>query len=98
MAEKDESPKEASKIKVERAQFHVNFYESGKVKYEAGKHYPKTPETESQVAAGNAKLLKVEVDQADHEAEHTAAHAALKHARRATIAAEEDARKRGLLE
>jgi hypothetical protein len=92
MAEKDE------KLKVERVLFHANFYESGKAKYEAGKHYPKTPETESQVVAGNAKVEKVEVDKAEHETEHAAAHAALKHSRRATIAAEEDARKRGLLE
>jgi hypothetical protein len=96
MAEKDE--KEAAKVKVERVQFHVNFYESGVAKYESGKHYPKTPETESQVVANNAKIVKVEVDQAEHDAEHTAAHAALKHSRRATIAAEDDARKRGQLE
>lgn len=96
MAEKEE--KEAPKAKVERVQFHANFYDAGIVKYKAGEHYPKTPETESQIAAGNAKVVKVEMDQATHDAEHTAAQASLKHTRRATLAAEDDARKRGQLE
>jgi hypothetical protein len=85
------------KVKVERVHFHGSFYDSGVAKYEAGKHYPVTAETESQVKAGNAEIITVELDEAEHEAEHAAAHAALNHARRATHAAEEDARKRGLL-
>ena len=53
---------------MERVEFHGSFYDSGVEKYAAGKHYPKTPETESQVEAGNAQLVTVEMDEAEHEA------------------------------
>lgn len=100
----DEAAKVAAEIaaakkisKVKRIQFISTFYEAGRPKYEAGKHYPSTAETESQVEAGNAKLVTVEVDTADHEAESAAAVAALKSARKQTLDAEADARARGQL-
>lgn len=89
--------KKGPKAKVERVYFHVSFYSAGIAKYEEGKHYPKTPETESQIAAGNAELRTVEMDEAEHKAEHEAAHAVYRTANRATLAAEDDVRKRGQL-
>lgn len=92
MAEKADEKKSA---KVKRHQFRVTFYDSGVAKYEAGKHYPITDETTSQVAAGNADVVTVDLDPEEHAAQETAAHAALKAARARTHAAEADARKRG---
>jgi hypothetical protein len=92
MAEKADEKKLA---KVKRHQFRATFYDSGVPKYEAGKHYPITDETTSQVAAGNAEVVTVEVDPEEHSAQEVAANAALKAIRARTHAAEADARKRG---
>jgi hypothetical protein len=97
MAEQDEKKSAKKLAKVERARFHATFYERGQPKYEAGKHYPVTPETESQIVAGNAKKESVEMDADEHAAESESAEAAHRHANRATLAAEGDARKRGEL-
>lgn len=89
--------KPTRKAKVERAHFHVNFYERGQVKYAAGKHYPVTDETKSRAVAGDAEIKSIEVDADEHEAELAAAHARLKGERKSTHEAEDVARKRGEL-
>lgn len=76
------------KAKVERVQFATNYYDSGAVKYAQGKHYPKTPHTLSQVAAGVAEVITVEVDADEHEVETAAALGLLKATNQATEAAE----------
>jgi hypothetical protein len=94
----DEKKTDAKRLaKVERVHFNTSFFERGVAKYEAGKHYPRTPETERRVAAGDAEIRNVEMDADDHAAEHAAANAAHKAANRATLEAEEIARKRGEL-
>jgi hypothetical protein len=44
-----------------------NCYDRGIVRYARGRHYPRVPELESQVMAGHAELIDVEMDPADHE-------------------------------
>jgi hypothetical protein len=74
----DEQKGVAAKTKrVKRAQFAHTFYEAGTPKYEAGKHYPLTQETRSQIAAGAAREVEVEMDLDAHAAEEKAATSAL---------------------
>ena len=83
--------------KVSRAKFNTHFYESGAVKYAKDEHYPLTAETESQIAAGNAEKVSVEMDSDEHQAQHDISNAAVNASRKATLAAEADAKKRGEL-
>lgn len=48
-----------------RIKFINTYHDAGKPKYVAGKHYPKTPETHSQVIAGNAEEIDLEDVDAD---------------------------------
>lgn len=51
--------------------FNTTFYDVGVPKYEAGKHYPVTEETQRQVAVGIAEEIDayVEIDEAEKLAE-----------------------------
>lgn len=81
--------------KVQRVLFNTNYYESGVAKYEKGKHYPATQETETRILAGDAE--KVEVDMARDAAaeEQAGAEAKLAAERKATSGAEAAAARGG---
>lgn len=76
---------------VDRILFNTNYYESGEVKYAAGKHYPVTPETETRVKAGDAEKLTVDMEVADVAAEDSEAKAKLERERQASSEAEAEA-------
>ena len=83
--------------KVKRAEFLATFYEAGHPKYEAGKHYPLTQETKSQIVAGAAKEVTVDMDADAHAAEEKAASDALDALWSPTRKAEAEARAAGAL-
>jgi hypothetical protein len=89
----DEKKQEKKLAKVKRHQFVTNFYDNGRVLYQAGEHYPITPETASRLAAGDAKEVEVEVDPEEHEAQAKAATEAHKVKNARTFAAEAETQK-----
>jgi hypothetical protein len=99
----DEAAPKNSAAKVKRVRFLTHFFERGAPKYEAdlsnppAKHYPVTQETSSQVAAGRAEIVTVEMDTEAHAAEQKAAIDALNGAWAQTRKAEAMARARGEL-
>lgn len=67
---------------MKKAKFLVNVYDSGNLKFEAGREYDLTPDTERQIARGNAEKVDV------REARKPTAKQ-LSNARRAVVEAEQ---------
>jgi len=66
--------------KVSRVLFKKPLFERGVAKYEAGKHYPKTPETMAAALSGEgehatAEIVEVDMDAGQHARETAAAEA-----------------------
>lgn len=81
--------------KVQRVKFNANYYDSGKVKYAQGEHYPKTAQTDSCVLAGHAEYLDVDMPREDAAAEQKAAEEKLAAEREPTTKAEAAAARGG---
>lgn len=80
---------------IRRAQFFVNYYERGRVKYAQGRDYPVTDQTRSQLMAGNAALVSHDVGPigwALHRLQERIAERRIRRAQRATIEAEQRTR------
>lgn len=75
--------------KTQRVLFSTNYYDLGKVKYQAGYHYPVTDETKTRILAGDASMIDVDMDPAAASAEQAAADAELAAERKATTDAEQ---------
>lgn len=81
--------------KVQRVLFNTNYYESGVAKYEKGKHYPVTAETETRILAGNAEKVEVDMSRELAADEQAAAAARLAAEREPTTKAEAAAARGG---
>jgi hypothetical protein len=78
-------------MRIRRVLFERTFHENGRPKYQAGRHFPLTDETRSQVLAGAARLTSVKVGPIGlikHAIEEALACRALRIARAETLQAE----------
>jgi hypothetical protein len=58
--------------KIQRIRLLQTVYDRGVPKYERGRHYPIVPELNSQVVGGNAEVIELDMDPADHEQDRKA--------------------------